>query len=490
MFRLQIQIIELCRGCVIKIGEGRQSHRLGRTDLEPQPTHRTIASRKTPQGRSPIRREAHPGRTGNVETLPLFDMPQPEISHVTVLGMGIFAVRSRKRLAEIGAVNVVEGIIAAERGRTRPPVVIRPQPGTDVVGIVAVHHRAARPVVTVEILAVADRRIERETPDGFHPSQRREHRRSMLELIGIVRGIETVRTERPVLITGLEIEKSGLFTVVVHPQVTVVVLEIGVVDIPVAATVRPGGKKGKTSLGHGPREIAVRIAVVAARRLDAQIAGFERHRADIQGPCIRTDARYAVDQIDSRDAIYVDRQRMRLMTRSGIRKVNTVEHDHRLVEGTSPDHNVRLRSPAAPFPKIDRRAQTQHRLEGLDRRRSTRLSIENGGGRHRTARGGSFHPRHLDLFDLQLSGDRKRIDGLRLHGRRRGQENGGHRNREDSDGNLAPKARESGVTLATPAPEARSTLCLDLFHPVKIKVINNIGLGSSVAELRPVGVQR
>ena len=312
----------------------------------------------------------------------------------------------------------------------------------------------------------------------------------MLELIGIVRGIETVRTERPVLITGLEIEKSGLFTVVVHPQVTVVVLEIGVVDIPVAATVRPGGKKGKTSLGHGPREIAVRIAVVAARRLDAQIAGFERHRADIQGPCIRTDARYAVDQIDSRDAIYVDRQRMRLMTRSGIRKVNTVEHDHRLVEGTSPDHNVRLRSPAAPFPKIDRRAQTQHRLEGLDRRRSTRLSIENGGGRHRTARGGSFHPRHLDLFDLQLSGDRKRIDGLRLHGRRRGQENGGHRNREDSDGNLAPKARESGVPLATPAPEARSTLCLDLFHPVKIKVINNIGLGSSAAELRPVGVQR
>ena len=181
---------------------------------------------------------------------------------------------------------------------------------------------------------------------------------------------------------------------------------------------------------------------------------------------------------------------MRLMTRSGIRKVNTVEHDHRLVEGTSPDHNVRLRSPAAPFPKIDRRAQTQHRLEGLDRRRSTRLSIENGGGRHRTARGGSFHPRHLDLFDLQLSGDRKRIDGLRLHGRRRGQENGGHRNREDSDGNLAPKARESGVTLATPAPEARSTLCLDLFHPVKIKVINNIGLGSSAAELQPVGVQR
>lgn len=163
-------------------------------------------------------------------------------------------------------------------------------------------------------------------------------------------------------------------------------------DIPVAATVRTGRKKGESPLSHGPRDIAVRIAVAAARRLDAQIAGFERHRADIQGPCIRTDARYAVDQIDSRDAIYVDRQRMRLMTRSGIRKVNTVEHDHRLVEGTSPDHNVRLRSPAAPFPKIDRRAQTQHRLEGLDRRRSTRLSIENGGERHRTARGGGFHP--------------------------------------------------------------------------------------------------
>ena len=117
----------------------------------------------------------------------------------------------------------------------------------------------------------------------------------MLELIGIVRGIETVRTERPVLITGLEIEKSGLFTVVVHPQVTVVVLEIGVVDIPVAATVRPGGKKGKTSLGHGPREIAVRIAVAAARRLDAQIAGFERHRADIQERKFVNEESFGVD---------------------------------------------------------------------------------------------------------------------------------------------------------------------------------------------------
>lgn len=209
MFRLQIQIIELCRGCVIKIGEGRQSHRLGRTDLEPQPTHRTIASRKTPQGRSPIRREAHPGRTGNVETLPLFDMPQPEISHVTVLGMGIFAVRSRKRLAEIGAVNVVVGVIASQGGHTALPRTVGPELGSRIVRIVMIHRRTARPVVTVEILAVADRRIERETPDGFHPSQRREHRRSMLELIGIVRGIETVRTERPVLITGLEIEKSA-----------------------------------------------------------------------------------------------------------------------------------------------------------------------------------------------------------------------------------------------------------------------------------------
>lgn len=152
-----------------------------------------------------------------------------------------------------------------------------------------------------------------------------------------------------------------------------------------------------------------------------------------------------------------------------------------------------IMSACVPLPLRSRRS-----IAGLKRSTDSRVwtapkhppSIENGGGRHRTARGGSFHPRHLDLFDLQLSGDRKRIDGLRLHGRRRGQENGGHRNREDSDGNLAPKARESGVPLATPAPEARSTLCLDLFHPVKIKVINNIGLGSSAAELRPVGVQR
>ena len=415
-------------------------------------------------------------------------MPQPEIPHVAVLGMGIFAVRSRKRLAEIGAVNVVVGVIASQRGHTALPRTVGPELGSRIVRIVMIHRRTARPVVTVEILAVADRRIERETPDGFHPSQRREHRRSMLELIGIVRGIETVRTERPVLITGLEIEKIRPF----HCRSSSASNRCSSRNRCCGYTRRCDGttrrQKGKNVPWSRPPRVAVRIAVVAARRLDAQIAGFERHRADIQGPCIRTDARYAVDQIDSRDAIYVDRQRMRLMTRSGIRKVNTVEHDHRLVEGTSPDHNVRLRSPAAPFPKIDRRAQTQHRLEGLDRRRSTRLSIENGGGRHRTARGGWLSPPSPRPFSIsRLSGDRKRIDGLRLHGRRRGQENGGHRNREDSDGNLAPKARESGVPLATPAPEARSTLCLDLFHPVKIKVINNIGLGSSAAELRPVG---
>lgn len=140
-------------------------------------------------------------------------------------------------------------------GHTALPRTVGPELGSRIVRIVMIHRRTARPVVTVEILAVADRRIERETPDGFHPSQRREHRRSMLELIGIVRGIETVRTERPVLITGLEIEKSGLFTVVVHPQVTVVVLEIGVVDIPVAATVRPGGKKEKRPLVTAPERL-------------------------------------------------------------------------------------------------------------------------------------------------------------------------------------------------------------------------------------------
>ena len=41
----------------------------------------------------------------------------------------------------------------------------------------------------------------------------RARRRSMLELIGIVRGIETVRTERPVLITGTkEIKKADTVT--------------------------------------------------------------------------------------------------------------------------------------------------------------------------------------------------------------------------------------------------------------------------------------
>ena len=76
-------------------------------------------------------------------------------------------MRSRKRLAEIGAVNVVVGVIASQGGHTALPRTVGPELGSRIVRIVMIHRRTARPVVTVEILAVADRRIERETPDGF-----------------------------------------------------------------------------------------------------------------------------------------------------------------------------------------------------------------------------------------------------------------------------------------------------------------------------------
>ena len=55
------------------------------------------------------------------------------------------------------------------------------------------------------------------------------------------------------------------------------------------------------------------------------------------------------------------------MSRAGIGKVNAVEHDKCLIEGTSPYRDVGLISFAPSFPYIDRRAEPQGRLDGLQR---------------------------------------------------------------------------------------------------------------------------
>ena len=390
-------------------------------------------------------------------------MAQPEVARTARLGVRIAAVRPGERFAEIGAVNVVEGIIAAERGRTRPPVVIRPQPGTDVVGIVAVHRRAARPVVTVEILAVARRSAEREAPGLFQPAQRRQCRGGRLPLVGVIGRIEAVGTERAVLVTGLQVEEPGAWSLVGRTHESVVIGEVGIVAVAVAATVGTGGEQRETARSHGARKVRIGVAVLAAGALETQVGGFQGRRADIHRPGKGPDARHAVQQVDGRNAVDVDGQRMGLVPGAGIGEVDAIEKYHGLVERAPTDEDVGLHALAPAFADIDRRCEAQGGLQGLDGRCGLCFPVEKRGLRLYVARRGGLAARNANLVDPQRFEDGGRIGIVRRRMLRREQEDR-HRHGEDSDGYMAVQARKGCPALAAPTPEAGSLLGSDVFH--------------------------
>lgn len=45
-FRRQVKVVDLCRGSIVKVGEGRQAHRLERPDAEVQPRGGRIAAER------------------------------------------------------------------------------------------------------------------------------------------------------------------------------------------------------------------------------------------------------------------------------------------------------------------------------------------------------------------------------------------------------------------------------------------------------------
>ena len=125
--------------------------------------------------------------------------------------------------------------------------------------------------------------------------------------------------------------------------------------VTVAAAEGSRAEHREASLGDGSRKVGIGIAVLSARTLEAQVGRPQRRRADVHRPGEGPDARQAVEQLHRRDAVEIDRQRVGLVPRAGIREINTVEKDHRLVERASADGDVGLRSLASAFADIDRR---------------------------------------------------------------------------------------------------------------------------------------
>ena len=233
--------------------------------------------------------------------------------------------------------------------------------------------------------------------------------------------------------------------------------------VAVAATVGTGGEQRETARSHGARKVRIGVAVLAAGALETQVGGFQGRRADIHRPGKGPDARHAVQQVDGRNAVDVDGQRMGLVPGAGIGEVDAIEKYHGLVERAPTDEDVGLHALAPAFADIDRRCEAQGGLQGLDGRCGLCFPVEKRGLRLYVARRGGLAARNADLVDPQRFEDGGRIGIVRRRMLRREQEDR-HRHGEDSDGYMAVQARKGCPALAAPTPEAGSLLGSDVFH--------------------------
>ena len=80
------------------------------------------------------------------------------------------------------------------------------------------------------------------------------------------------------------------------------------------------------------------------------------------------------------------------MPRAGIREIDSVEKDHRLVERAAPDGDIGLCPLASAFAEIDRRSQAQGGFQSLDRRRGLGFPVEKRGLRLRGSRRSRLAP--------------------------------------------------------------------------------------------------
>ena len=295
----------------------------------------------------------------------------------------------------------------------------------------------------------------------------------MLPLVGIVGRVEAVGAEIAVLPPGLQVEEPGPAAVAGGAHESVVVGEIGVVPVAVAAAVRGRTEHREASCTHRARKIPVAVAVLAARGFEAQVGGPQRRGADVHRPGVGPDAWNAVDQFDGRNAVEVDGQRVGLMPGTGIGEIDAVEKDHGLVERASPDEDVGLRSLASAFADIDRRRKAQGGFQSLDRRRGLGFPVEKRGVRLGVARGSRLAPGDADFADPQRLEDSGRVGSLRGRTLRRKQQDR-HPGGEDPDRPAAAQTRKDRPAFAVPAPPVSDgeRFCLDVFHGFEIWVKN------------------
>ena len=287
----------------------------------------------------------------------------------------------------------------------------------------------------------------------------------MFPLVGIVGRIESVGPEIPVLVSGLEIEQSGTGSLADGPHVGIAIGKVRIVPVTVAAAEGSRAEHREASLGDGSRKVGIGIAVLSARTLEAQVGRPQRRRADVHCPGEGPDARQAVEQLHRRDAVEIDRQRVGLVPRAGIREINTVEKDHRLVERASADGDVGLRSLASAFADIDRRREAQSGLQRLDGLRGEGFPVEKRGVRPGVPHGSRLGSRDTDFTDPQRPEDGGRVGVVRGCAPCREQQDR-HSGGEDSDLHVAVQARKDRPALAAPTLEAGNPLLQNVFHVV------------------------
>ena len=155
------------------------------------------------------------------------------------------------------------------------------------------------------------------------------------------------------------------------------------------------------------------------------------------------------------------------MAGPGIGEVDAVEKNHGLVERTPANGDVRLRTLAPTFAKIDRRRGAQRSFERLIRRCGLRFPVEKRGVRLGVARGSRLARRDADLPYPPCFEDSGRVGILRGRTLRRKQRDR-HPGRENPNGHVAAESRKDLPALAVPALEAGVLLCLDVFHVFEI----------------------
>lgn len=415
-FGFEVRIADMRGGRVVKIGECRQAHRpVGRKRGAPTFQYGLLDA-EAPGGECAVGAAGYVERSGERGRAEIRPVAQPAVHRIALLAFGVESLdRSRNgdRRAEILPEHVAQkGVVApvdAERRDASRPVQVAAHARSDIVGrmmvgVPSVGSSAAGAVefVAVLVAAVVHVRIECHTPHETAPPQRGQCRFGVLELVWELERIEAVRPEVAPLVAGLEVEHADRSVMVGDACEQIGIEEVRVGHVAVRAAYGSGGQHGQSVACDGSREIGIEVAVRSARYLGPHVIGAQRRGGDVDGSGVGSDASQSPDNVYRADRFGIHRQAVALVAGAGIREVDAVEKDHRLIRVASPDGEVGLYSLAAPFADVDYRVEPEYAFDGLRRCGERFISPVHLRGRHSPTRG---------ILEF-LRRDGKRLDGL------------------------------------------------------------------------------